>query len=124
MFCWVLIGGTIASLGFSSGTLLTGDLTAFGFLNAGGDPLEFLFGVTGGDAASHFGPVVGIRLSNSGFTGTFASNFKNTGNGKNELAAPLRDPRARKPSANVDRARGPVWPAETVNIEEKYLLNR
>ncbi len=92
MFCWVLIGGTIASLGFSSGTLLTGDLTAFGFLNAGGDPLEFLFGVTGGDAASHFGPVVGIRLSNSGFTGTFASNFKNTGNGKNELAAPLATP--------------------------------
>jgi len=81
----LVIDGTIASLGFNSGTLLTGNLTAFGFPDAGGDPLEFLFDVTGGDAASLFGPVVGIKLSDSGFTGSFASNFKNNGNGKNEL---------------------------------------
>ena len=85
------IGGTIASLGFTSGTLLTGDLTAFGFPDAGGDPLEFLFDVTGGDVAGLFGPNVGIILSDSGFNGTFASNFKNTGNGRN-MAAPVATP--------------------------------
>jgi len=88
----LVIDGTIASLGFNSGTLLTGNLTAFGFPDAGGDPLEFLFDVTGGDAASLFGPVVGIKLSDSGFTGSFASNFKNTGNGKNTLGPPVATP--------------------------------
>lgn len=79
------IQGTIAALGYASGTLLTGDLTDFGFPDAGGDPLEFLFVVTGGDAFDLFGPVVGIILSDSGFTGTF-SDFQNTGNGTNTLA--------------------------------------
>jgi len=87
----LVIDGTIASLGFNSGTLLTGNLTAFGFPDAGGDPLEFLFDVTGGDAASLFGPVVGIKLSDSGFT-SFASNFKNNGNGRNELSYPVVTP--------------------------------
>ena len=86
------IDGTIASLGFNSGTLLTGNLTAFGFPDAGGDPLEFLFDVTGGDAFSLFGPVVGIKLSDSGFTGSFASNFKNNGNGRNEASPPVPEP--------------------------------
>jgi len=85
------IGGTIASLGFTSGTLITGDLTAFGFPDAGGDPLEFMFDITGGDAAGLFGPNVGIILNNSGFNGTFASNFKNSGNGKNNMG-PLAAP--------------------------------
>lgn len=88
----LVIDGTIASLGFNSGTLLTGNLTAFGFPDAGGDPLEFLFDVTGGDAASLFGPVVGIKLSDSGFTGSFASNFKNNGNGRNVLSYPVVTP--------------------------------
>jgi len=83
------IEGTIAALGYTSGTLLTGDLTAFGF-NASGDPLEFVFVVTGGDAADLFGPVVGIKLSDSGFTGTFAD-FENTGNGRNTVG-PLATP--------------------------------
>ena len=83
----IVIDGTIASLGFNSGTLLTGNLTACGFPDAGGDPLEFLFDVTGGDAASLFGPVVGVKLIDSGFTGSFASNWKNNGNGKNTLAS-------------------------------------
>ncbi len=86
------IQGTIAALGYASGTLLTGNLTAFGFPDAGGDPLEFLFDVTGGDAASLFGPVVGIKLSDSGFTGSFVSNFKNTGKGKNTLAPHVATP--------------------------------
>ena len=72
------IGGTIAGLGFNSGTLLTGVFTSslsdqrFG---AGtGDPLEFLFDVTGGDAAGLFGGIgatAGVILSNSGYSGAF-----------------------------------------------------
>ena len=70
------IGGTVAALGFNSGTLLTGTLSAFG---AGpGDPLEFLFQVTGGDAAGDYGGIgstAGVILSNSGYPGSFANNF-------------------------------------------------
>ena len=77
------IGGTVASLGFNSGTLLTGDLTAFGFPNAGGDPLEFLFSVTGGDAAGLYGgagSTGGVILAGgTGFTGDFTADF--TGGG-------------------------------------------
>lgn len=75
------IGGTVASLGFNSGTLLTGTLTAFGFRDSGGDPLEFLFDVTGGDAAGLYGGGSipgGIILSDTGFTGSFASNFNSS----------------------------------------------
>ena len=77
------INGTVASLGFNSGTLLTGSLTAFGFKDSGGEPLEFLFSVTGGDAAGLYGGVGsigGIILSgDTGFTGDF--NFDFTGDG-------------------------------------------
>lgn len=76
------IGGTIASQGFNSGTLLTGTFAhtaatpAFGA--DAGDPLEFLFEVTGGDAAGLYGGVgasAGVILSQSGYTGSFAGNF-------------------------------------------------
>ena len=72
------IGGTVASLGFNSGTLLTGDLTAFG------DPLEFLFDVTGGDAAGLYGGVGAVGgvimiMDFTGFTGDFGVDF--TGDG-------------------------------------------
>jgi len=67
------IGGTIASMGFNSGSLLTGSLLNFG---AGpGDPLEFLFDVTGGDAASLFAPTAGVILSQSGYAGSFDAPF-------------------------------------------------
>ena len=67
------IGGTVASLGFNSGTLLTGVLADFG---AGvGDPLEFLFTVTGGDAVGLFGIQAGVILSQSGYSGSFNGNF-------------------------------------------------
>lgn len=73
------IGGTIASMGFVSGTLLTGTLSAFG---AGpGDPLEFLFNVTGGDAATLYGGIgaeAGVILSGTGYSGSFASAFSGT----------------------------------------------
>ena len=77
----VLSGGTFSidgTLGAFTGTLLTGTLTGLGFPSIGnGDPLEFLFDVTGGDLASAYGTSGGIILSNSGFTG-FASDFINT----------------------------------------------
>ena len=68
------IGGTVAGLGFNSGTLLTGDLTALGF-NQANDPLEFLFDVTGGDAAGLYGDLGGIILSGAGFPGDWTSSF-------------------------------------------------
>ena len=73
----IALGGTVPSLGFLSGTLLTGTLIDFGFPSTG-DPLEFLFSVTGGDAAGLFGPgPIGVILSGSGFEGNFTSSFDN-----------------------------------------------
>lgn len=83
----VIYGGTISGLGYNSGTLLTGDLTAFGFRPEGGDPLEFLLDVTGGDAAGLFGSSAGIILSQSGFSGSFLLGFNNTGSGVNDLGS-------------------------------------
>lgn len=77
----IAVGGTVATLGFNSGTLLTGDLTAFGYPSGGGDPLEFLFGVTGGDAAPLYGSTGGTILTQSGFGGTFSSSFANSSDG-------------------------------------------
>lgn len=71
------IAGTVPALGFSSGTLLTGTLTAFG-TTSGGDPLEFLWTVTGGDAAGLYSAVpAGTILSGTGFSGSFADDFNN-----------------------------------------------
>lgn len=70
--------GDIPTLGFSSGILLTGDLTALGF--NGTDMLEFLFDVTGGDLAGYFGGIGatgGVILSNAGFDGDFVNDFGN-----------------------------------------------
>lgn len=78
------IGGTVPTLGFKSGTLLTGALTAFGFPSAGGDPLEFLFDVTGGDAAGLYGAEGGVILTQTGFGGIFAVEFSGTGLGQSD----------------------------------------
>ena len=82
----VAVNGTIPALGANSGSLLTGTLTNFGFMNPpGGTLFEFLFNVTGGDLLPAFGPLHtgGIILNatqNGGtpFTGVFTSNFFNT----------------------------------------------
>jgi len=97
----VTYGGLVAELGFTSGTLLEGTLTAFGFPGAGTDPLEFLFDPISGDALDLFGGgslPVGIILSGSGFGGSFTSDFNNlffgipnTGNAVND-AAPVPEP--------------------------------
>jgi hypothetical protein len=71
------IGGTVPTLGFNSGTLLTGSLTSV--IPTPGDPLEFTFDITGGDAAGLYGgtqsTLGGIILSGSGFTGDWTSDF-------------------------------------------------
>ena len=69
----LVISGETPADGFTSGTLLTGVLMDFG---AGGvDPLEFLFDITGGDAAGLFGSTAGVILSFSGFGGDLLSDF-------------------------------------------------
>lgn len=78
----LVIGGTIAGQGFNSGTLLTGTFASTAgtptFGAGPGDPLEFLFTVSGGDAANLYGGIgstAGVILSQSGYTGSFAGNF-------------------------------------------------
>lgn len=76
------VGGTVPTLGYNSGIILAGDLTAFGFSPSGGEPLEFLFMVAGGDAAGLYGldSVGGIIVdgsSSNDFSGTFISDWSN-----------------------------------------------
>ena len=74
--------GTSPSLGFESGTLLTGVLTDFGF-DEGTPPnnfvfFEFLFEVTGGDAAAGFGASGGLTVEDltfQAFPGSFEASF-------------------------------------------------
>lgn len=81
------ITGTIPALSASSGTLLTANLTAFGFPTNGGRIFEWLFTITGGDLAPQYGGINrtgGIILDavpgNGGvaFTGSFTTPFQNT----------------------------------------------
>ena len=89
------IGGTVAGLGFNSGTLLTGTLSSFGFPTAGGDPLEFLFDVTGGDAAGLFGTQFGVVLTGTGLPSTlFSTAFNNSREGEAVAAALVPIPAA------------------------------
>jgi hypothetical protein len=97
------IGGTVgAPLNFNSGTILTGDLTDFGFsLSASGNPFEFLFNVTGGDAANLFGGtgaqggiILTLGSGVSEFSGSFESNFSNPNSAADtaSLTAPVPEP--------------------------------
>lgn len=61
-----------------TGTLLTGTLSRFGYPNAGGDPLEFVFTNTGGDLSGYL-PQANVILDYSGYTGTFHQDFSNYG---------------------------------------------
>ena len=89
------IGGTVSSLGYNTGTLLTGTLSSFGFPVGGGDPLEFVFNVTGGDAAGLFGSQFGVVLTESGLPATlFDSNFNNSRNGQANAASIVPIPAA------------------------------
>lgn len=79
-------GGTIVITGMldgmpGSGTLITGNLTTFGFPDAGGDPLGFLFDVTGGDLAPIYGSTGAIILAGTDFDGDWNTDFANSGDG-------------------------------------------
>lgn len=74
------ITGEIPSQGVAAGTLLEGNLTALGFGDAGG-VVEFQFATDGGSLAFSFGPSLKVILGQSGFTGTFARNFRNGATG-------------------------------------------
>ena len=92
----VLTSGTLTidgDIGFGTTNLLTGNLSAIGFDNNGGDIFEFRFTVTEGDSivVNDFG---GVGVSDGGviltawfgegdvpFTGSWTSNFSNSGTG-------------------------------------------
>ncbi|MGA2253385.1 MAG: PEP-CTERM sorting domain-containing protein [Thermoguttaceae bacterium] len=71
------VTGTIPGLALSSGTLLTAQVSQFGFQSGGGDIFEFVFNVTGGDLAPYYHGKTNVILDawNSGFDGSFANNF-------------------------------------------------
>jgi len=89
------IGGTISGIGATTGTLLMGNISSFGFANApGGEIFEFTATVTGGDLAALYGPSTGIILDayDSGFNGTFLGSFANTGFGVSDTAPVVPEP--------------------------------
>lgn len=74
------VDGTNSVLGFNSGTLLTGNLIAFGFPDnlAQSQLFEFLFTVTGGDAANLYlgnGATAYIAFPSEPFNGSFDLSF-------------------------------------------------
>ena len=74
------ITGEIPALNLGPGILLKAELIEFGFRPNGGDPFEFIYEVTGGDAADIYGSIGGrggVILSRTGFTGSFEENFDN-----------------------------------------------
>ncbi len=96
-----LISGSLTITGSVGGfgpPLLTGDVTAFGFQDGGGDLFEILFTVTGGDLATpaHYGDpgaVGGVIMNANGsdFDGTFDDDFGNIGTGTSNTA-PIPEP--------------------------------
>ena len=71
------IGGTVSDLGYNSGLLLTGGLSAFGFSDDG--TLQFTFDTSGGDASGIFGSTGGIIIGFSGYNSTtgFTADWNN-----------------------------------------------
>ncbi len=57
--------------------LLVGTLVAIGYPEGSSGELEFLFDITGGSAASYYGPQVGVKLNENGYVGSWASSFSN-----------------------------------------------
>jgi hypothetical protein len=71
------------------GTLLTGQVTKFGYANNSPNRLfEFVFLVTGGSQMAYFGTTVGIIFDSiTGFHGSFATNFTTSINGNSDTFA-------------------------------------
>jgi hypothetical protein len=83
----LLIEGTIPSGPFGD-PLLTGTLTAFGWVGGGGDIFQFIFSVSGGSLAAAYGGLgaeVGVLLDANipgGYTGDWTLDFDNRVNGQ------------------------------------------
>jgi hypothetical protein len=81
-----------------AGTLLEGNLTAFGFLGAIPDTnwgaFDFTFNVTGGELADVYGPNAGTLLDTQDFVfdGSFTSNFITHGDGVADTVMPVPEP--------------------------------
>jgi hypothetical protein len=82
-----------------SGTLLTADVSQFGFFDSGGtsDSYDFLFTITGGALASVFGGTgadlaVVVDSEQSNFSGVFTSDF--SGEAKGTMGPPTVPPSA------------------------------
>lgn len=78
----ISITGTVPTAGMNSGTLLTGTIDAWGYVDGGGEIFEFIFAVTGGDLLPYYptglsGPRGGtiIATTDTGFTGDLGLNF-------------------------------------------------
>jgi phage baseplate assembly protein gpV len=70
----ITVTGEVPSLGIAKSVLLSGDLNSLGYGDAGG-VVEFLFNTSGGSFADNFGPITGVILGQSGFTGDFTRDF-------------------------------------------------
>jgi hypothetical protein len=69
-------GGAPSGLSPFSGMFLTGSLAVPNGLGvSGGNTIEMLFNVTGGDAASLYGSKAGFILNNTGFSGSWLNNW-------------------------------------------------
>jgi PEP-CTERM motif len=82
----ISITGTIADLGYTSGTLLTGDIVDFGFIESDDKAdspyeLQVVFNITGGDAAGLFGPVGAMGFTQTDFPGGWDNDWVNGGDG-------------------------------------------
>lgn len=94
------ITGEFPELGYTSGTLLTGDVIEFGWIEPedGASPyeLQVVLAITGGDAAELFGPTMGIGLAQTAFPGNWDADWVNAGFGHSVTAeyAPVPVPGA------------------------------
>ena len=91
--------GAVGSLGGISGTLLQGNITAFGIGNGSGNPYEFLVKDTGGLLDSYFpnglGGMLGVIVSpqtGSSFSTNFTGNFSAGYTGLGDIGANTPEP--------------------------------
>lgn len=84
----LMISGNVLS--GPSGLLLSATVVDVGFLNMGGDPLQFLVNVTGGALAGLYPSQAGVELGGSGFS-SWGGNFSNNGTGVGDTA-PIPEP--------------------------------
>jgi len=86
----ISITGEIPELGYTSGTLLTGDVIDFGWVESGDADspfeLQLVFAITGGDSAELFGDTAAIGLTQTDFPGNWDSDWVNAGEGHSVTA--------------------------------------